>query len=256
METIFLGCFVFGALFTAVSAVLGFLGAGMHLLHGGEHAPLAPHAGHDLPHLHVDHGVHLDHGAHAGHVGHEAPATAGSGRSLAAEAPHNGAAEAQLHGPASHLPVLNVSSLLAFLTWFGAAGYLGSRFGGWPLLITLPVAIVAGIAGALVIARFLAAVMAGEREMDPRDYVLEGTLAQVTVSIPADGVGEVVFAKAGVRRSEAARSAAGHAIPRHAEVVILDYAHGVAVVQPWNEPLVGVSPASLEDRTPPDLADE
>ncbi|HUZ01968.1 MAG TPA: hypothetical protein VMU89_16595 [Thermomicrobiaceae bacterium] len=242
MEMIFLGCFVFGALFTAVSAALGFLGAGVHLLHGGAHAPQAPHAGHELPHMHVDHGPHLAHGAH------EAPA---------AEAAHQGPGEAQLHGPASHLPVLNVSSLLAFLTWFGAAGYLGSRFAGWPLLITLPVAIVVGVAGALVIARFLAAVMAGEREMDPADYVLEGTLAQVTVSIPAGGVGEVVFSKAGVRRSEAARSAVGHAIPRHVEVVILDYAHGVAVVQPWNEPLVGVSPASLEDRTPPaDVADE
>src|SRR5690606_38124435 len=101
------------------------------------------------------------------------------------------------------LPVFNVSSILAFLTWFGGAGYLLLQFAGWPLLLTLPVAIGVGAIGALIIARFLSLIMAGERVMDPADYQLEGTVARVSVSIPAGGVGEVIFSMGGVRRSEA-----------------------------------------------------
>ncbi|HET9017239.1 MAG TPA: hypothetical protein VFN57_16670 [Thermomicrobiaceae bacterium] len=237
METFFLACFVFGALFTVASAVLGFLGVGARLPHGAH----VSDGGHELPLPHLEHGLHLGHDAQAGHgpAAHEAPAAA------------------QLHAPASHLPLLNLSSLLAFLTWFGAAGYLVLHVGGAPLLLALPVAVVVGAIGGLLIARFLGAVMAGEREMNPADYVLEGTLARVTVSIPAGGVGEVVFSKAGIRRSEGARSASGHAIPRATEVVILDYARGVAVVQPWNEPLERVPPEIPEECTPPaDVADE
>ena len=63
--------------------------------------------------------------------------------------------------------------------------------------------------GWYLVARFLGLVLAGEREMDPDDYRLEGTVSQVTVSIPAGGTGEVVFSKAGARRSEAARAMGG-----------------------------------------------
>ena len=31
------------------------------------------------------------------------------------------------------LPLLNFTSLVAFLTWFGAAGYAALQFAGWPL---------------------------------------------------------------------------------------------------------------------------
>jgi hypothetical protein len=60
----------------------------------------------------------------------------------------------------------------------------------------------------------------------------------VTVRIPAGGTGEVVFSKAGARRSEAARALGGVAIPRGSEVVITDYTDGFATVQPWAEFLV------------------
>ncbi len=89
--------------------------------------------------------------------------------------------------------------------------------------------------GWYLIARFLGLVLSGEREMDPADYRLEGTVGQVTVSIPAGGTGEVVFSKAGSRRSEAARAISGGPIPRGSEVVITTYADGFATVQPWGE---------------------
>src|ERR1700737_3008548 len=196
MENIFLACFAFGALFTLATVVLGFGGHGIaHLGHG------APHLGHGA--------AHIGHGAL--HVGH------GDG------------------GRFDSLPLLNASSVVGALTWFGAAGYLLVRLGHWALPAVILGALWAAGIGWYLVARFLGLVLAGEREMDPDDYRLEGTVSQVTVSIPPGGTGEVMFAKAGARRSEAARAMGGGPIPRGSEVVITTYADGFATVQPWGE---------------------
>jgi membrane protein implicated in regulation of membrane protease activity len=187
METIFLGCFVFGALFTLVSVVLGVGG------HGA---------------------AHIGHGHGAVHIGH----------------PH-----AEAGDRFGSLPLLSVSSIVGALTWFGAAGYLLLRLGDWALPAVVLGALLAGGVGWYLIARFLGLVLSGEREMDPADYRLEGTVGQVTVPIPAGGTGEVVFSKAGSRRSEAARAINGVSIPRGSEVVITTYVDGFATVQPWGE---------------------
>src|SRR5947209_10335542 len=160
METFFLACFAFGALFTLASFALGMAGHGaVHVLHG--------HAGPGV-------GSHTDasHGAahHAG-AGHHADA----GYSAAAQ--HVG------------LPLLNFSSVLSALTWFAAAGYLLVRLGAWALPAVVLGALLAGAVGWYLVARFLGLVLAGEREMDPEDYRLEGTVGQVTVSIPRGGTG-------------------------------------------------------------------
>ncbi|HLZ27456.1 MAG TPA: hypothetical protein VKV73_09060 [Chloroflexota bacterium] len=240
MEEIFLACFAFGALFTLASVVLGFAGHGaFHLGHGA-----GAHLGHGA-------GAHLGHGA--GHIGHGAgpgshgPGTGGHG---AGTSGHGGpgvdnvgdtAHAGQLHAAAhvghggSSLPLLNGSSVVGALTWFGAAGYLLVRLGDWAMPAILIGALLAGGVGWFLVARFLGLVLAGEREMDPDDYRLEGTVSQVTVGIPSGGTGEVVFSKAGARRSEAARSAGGGAIPRGSEVVITAYVDGFATVQPWAE---------------------
>ncbi|HEY9854302.1 MAG TPA: hypothetical protein V6D05_01105 [Stenomitos sp.] len=175
METLFLACFLFGALFSGLSA-FGFLHSATH-------------------------GDHID-DASASH---------------------------------SLLRYFNVTSLVAFSAWFGAAGYLLRHFAHWPSLLTLPVAVVAGWAAAWIVRTFIDKVRASERVLHPGDFLLEGTIAKVTVSIPADGVGEVVFPMAGARRSEGARSANGEAIARECEVVITGYEQGVAVVQPLDE---------------------
>ena len=217
METLFLVCFLFGGLFTVVSAVLGF--AGGHAGHGhlSGHPLHLPHGG-DLGHGHLPHDLTVAHGDQA----------------LLTPAAHGGGHDAVVALRAS-LPLLNVSSALAFLTWFGAAGYLLLHFAGWPWLPTLPVAAAAGGSGSLLIALFLRKVMEGERVMDPRAYEKVGTVARVTVTIPAGGVGEIVFIREGTRQSQAARSRAGTAIPRETEVVVTEDAHGVAAVEPWDE---------------------
>ena len=195
LETVFLGFFIFGALFTLASVALGVVGGIAHV------------------------GVHLGHG----HVAHG----------------HHGADD-------SGLPLLNVSAMLGALTWFGGAGYLLVRLGDFAMLAVVVGALLAGAIGWYLVVRFLGVVLAGERVMDPDDYRLEGTLGQVTVRIPADGTGEVVYSKAGSRRSDAARSAGGRAIPRGTEVVITGYADGFATVQPWQEFMAAHEQAAAE----------
>ncbi|MBV9132645.1 MAG: hypothetical protein JO318_08090, partial [Chloroflexi bacterium] len=201
METLFLACFFFGLLFLLASVAMGFVGGGLG--HGG-----GVHIG--------GHAAPGGHGFHAPHVAHDA------------HVPHQGSQE-------QGVPLLNASSAIGGLTWFGAAGYLLTRLGDW----ALPAAIIGGLAaGALgwyLVARFLGLVLKGEVEMDPEDYRLEGTVAHVSVPIPAGGTGEILFEKAGARRSEAARGLSGIAVPRGTEVVIASYARGFATVQPWTE---------------------
>jgi hypothetical protein len=129
------------------------------------------------------------------------------------------------------LPGVNPSSLLAFLTWFGAAGFVLERYTELGLAAVLLGATAAGGAGWYLITRFLDLILSGESELNPDDFRMEGTLGHVSVAIPAGGTGEVVFTMGGVRRSEAAR-ALGGPIPRGTEVLITRYANGFATVQP------------------------
>lgn len=180
-------------------------------------------AGEGFGHLNIGHGHDFGHGHDVGHGDGTGP------------------------GDGSHggLPLFNFSSLLAAVTWFGAAGYLLSRTTDLPAALVLAGGAGAGVVGGLIIAFFLAKVLAGERVIRPEDYRLEGTTAKVTVTIPAGGTGEVLFSKAGVRRGEAARSVSGAAIPRDTEVVIVEYVRGVAMVQPWEEMLAEHGPRGL-----------
>jgi membrane protein implicated in regulation of membrane protease activity len=187
-------------LFTLASVVLGFVGGGIgHVgAHVGGHAPHVGHAS-----------VHPPHGAHDAHLPHE--------------------------GHGSSLPLLNASSAVGALTWFGAAGYVLTRLGDWALPAAILGGLAAGALGWYLVARFLGLILQGEVEMDPDDYRLVGTVGRVTVGIPAGGTGEVLFEKGGSRRGEAARAVGGAAIPRGSEVVITTYADGFATVQPWSE---------------------
>jgi hypothetical protein len=212
MESVFLGCFLFGLLMVAASALLGF--AHLALPGGHEATALGPHAGTDAGAAHPGHGAASDSGAaHGqGHGGAGHGADAGGGRVL---------------------PLWNVSSLLAFLMWFGAAGYVAMRFTGLSAGLALVPAVGLGVAGGLLVSAFLGFVLRGESWMRPGEYRLEGTLARVTVGIPTGGTGEIVFTKGQHQRVEGARALDGSAITRGQEVVVIEYQRGLALVQTW-----------------------
>ena len=125
---------------------------------------------------------------------------------------------------------------MAFLTWFGGAGYiLRVYYGAWlPLAVALAVLI--GVAGAAIVFAFLSRVLyASQTVLDPKDYYLPGTLARVSSPIRAGGTGEVIYSKGGTRQVAGARSLDGREIGRDNEVVIMRYERGLAYVQRWDD---------------------
>ncbi|MDP9354714.1 MAG: hypothetical protein M3R02_05420 [Chloroflexota bacterium] len=178
LDALFLGSFLFGLLFSAMSLLLG----GIHV--GHPHVPSTR--------------LHLGGGHHDGDVG-----------------------------------PLNSATILAFIAWFGGVGYLVRNGLGTYALVSVLLGVVGGVIGASALGWFLLKVMLpAERVLDPSDFRLPGTLARVTSSIRADGIGEIVYEQAGVRQVSAARSLDGLPLPRGTEVVILRCERGIAAVQP------------------------
>ncbi len=134
------------------------------------------------------------------------------------------------------LGYLNVSAILAFLSFFGGVGYVIRNGLGWFAPIALMIGLVGGIAGGAAVTWFLRKVIApADKSMDPHDYELPGTLARVTSSIRADGTGEIVYEQQGYRQVSAARGLNGAAVARGVEVVILETRAGIAYIQPWTD---------------------
>lgn len=144
------------------------------------------------------------------------------------------------HGPGGHnngISSVNMFTVLAFVTWFGGAGYLLMRttFFGEQLVVLL--ASVSGFAGAgLLWAALFKVLLPHERVMDVADTQMTGVVAHVTNGIrDGDGIGEIIFSQTGARRASAARSDDGQPIERGAEVVVIRYERGIAYVRRWDE---------------------
>jgi membrane protein implicated in regulation of membrane protease activity len=201
LETFYLICFIAGFTFSVLSFLTGFLHLPLHLpkgFHGG-----VAHGG----------GAGGHGGGHAGHGTH------GS------------------HGGAAHtlLTFVNPMTLAAFLTWFGAIGYL-TQHRHWVLLTGLGVATLAGVAGAGIVFWFVGKVlMAEDGTLDPMDYEMVGVLGNVSSTIRAGGTGEMIFVQQGVRKPCAARSENGEAVAKGEEVVVTRYERGIAYVRRWEE---------------------
>ncbi len=135
----------------------------------------------------------------------------------------------------------NVSTMLAFLTWFGGIGYLLTIQTSFT---DLAVVALGGLLGAAVV--FLAIVrllLPGQTApLRAEDFRLEGTLARVTMPMGGVRTGEVVYSKHGITRSEGARSADGSPLQRDTEVVVLRYEKAIAYVEPLDK-LLAVRPA-------------
>ncbi len=203
----YLVCFAVGFCFSFFSFV--FVGARSGRLH--------------LPHGHV--GGHLPaagaHGAGAGHV-------AGSVRT--------GAARTQTHNNAGGVSPFNFASLMAFLAWFGGAGYLLTRYSGLWVGFGLLASIISGLIGGGIVFLFLSRVLIrNDEDMDAADYEMVGVLGRVCSPIGEKGTGEIIYTQMGTRRVCGARSEGGGAIAKGTEVVVTHYAKGIAYVRLWSE---------------------
>ncbi|HUH63970.1 MAG TPA: hypothetical protein VLZ50_13280 [Terracidiphilus sp.] len=198
-ETFYMICFLAGLMLSAVS-LLGGMG------HFGGHVHI-PHA--HIPHVHVPHGV-----AHAGH------------------AVQGGAAR----GGGATVPWWNAFSIMVFLCWFGAAGYLLTRYGVFVTGVVLVLAAICGLAGGWIVFLFLAKVlMPHERELTAEETEVTGVVGRVSAAIRAGGTGEIVYEQLGARRSVPSRSESGEAIAKDEEVFVVRYEKGIAYVRRWEE---------------------
>ncbi len=204
-ESFYLTCFLVGLMLSAVSLLggMGRIGAHIHVPHVGHvgHLPPMPPAGHMVQ--------------GAGGL-RTAQGTGGAG--------------------ASTFPWWNSFSIMIFLCWFGAAGYLLTRYGSFVVAVVLVLAAVCGIAGGAIIFFFIARVlMPHERELTAEETEVVGAIGRVTATIRAGGTGEVIYEQLGALRSVPARSDDGEPIQKQEEVFVVRYEKGIAYVCRWED---------------------
>jgi hypothetical protein len=203
-ETFYLVCFLVGLLLSAFS-LLGGMG------HIGGHVP--------VPHAHIPHLPAAGHVPHLPQAAHLPPGTAGQPVQAGAT-----------------VPWWNAFSIMIFLCWFGAAGYLLTRYGGFVAGVVLVVAGVCGLAGGAIVFFFLARVLLPhERELTADETDVVGVVGHVSAPIRAAGTGEIVYEQMGALHSAPARSEDGQPIPKQEEVFVVRYERGIAYVRRWEE---------------------
>jgi hypothetical protein len=200
-ETFYFVCFLVG-LFLSAFSLLGCMG------HFGGH-------------VHVPHLPHATHLPGAGHIPHVAP---------------HGAAGLRAGQATASIPWWNSFSLMIFLCWFGAAGYLLTRYGGFVAGIVVVFAAVCGVAGGAIVFFFLARVMLPhEHELTADETDVVGVVGRISAPIRAGGIGEIVYEQLGARHSAPARSEDGVAIQKQEEVFVVRYEKGIAYVRRWED---------------------
>jgi membrane protein implicated in regulation of membrane protease activity len=168
--------------------------------------------GHFGGHVHLPHAGHVPHvpQIHAGHVGH------GVG--------------------GADVPWWNAFSILIFLCWFGAAGYLLTRYGSFVALVVLVLSAICGLAGGALVFLFLTKVLLPhERELTAAETEVVGAVGYISSAIRTGGTGEIVYEQLGARRSAPARAEGGEAIQKQEEVYVVRYEKGIAYVRRWEE---------------------
>jgi len=127
----------------------------------------------------------------------------------------------------------NASTIMAFLAWFGGAGYLLTRYSHFLVVVILAIAAIAGLFAGWVIFKFM--VKLNDAPLTSEERRVEGALGTLSMPIREKGTGEIIFPVDGVRRCAGARSSDGRAIEKGAEVVIERYEKGIAYVKRWEE---------------------
>ncbi len=153
------------------------------------------------------------------------------------------------HGhTANHMSPINGFTVVAFLCWFGGTGYLLAHGHVLTWALVLGFSALSGAAGSSLVFWFLVRVLLPrERPLEPADTPIIGVLGHVSAAVPKGGVGEMLYSQNGARRSMPIAADDGVPISRHAEVVVLRHARGIAYVRRWDEMqqvLLGDEPAA------------
>jgi hypothetical protein len=209
---VFLLCFFIGVLYVLATAAMGLGHDALHLPSvGGDHGHAHDFGGHESAHGPADATGHDP----AGHLATVAHADGGSSDAAYTPSP------------------ISLFNVMAFLTCFGASGYILRTAIDlwWPLSVLL--ALVTGLLGAGAIWLFLARVLLPGAKATGAEQLV-GKVATVAVELPAGGIGEIIYTLGGARHSDGARSVDGTVIPRGSEVVITRVQKGIAYVDTFD----------------------
>lgn len=223
LSLVFIACFLFGLLFLIGSAILGNLGHGGGSGHAVSHQFHLPAVGHSVGHaIGPAGGSHvISHGT--AHSPIHAPTTQQAGT-------HSGQGNTF-----SLLSYANPTTIVLFLLGFGFFGYVFHNTTHLVLPLILALAGVGGIVIAMLMLIMLARVFGdseGATVQDVSDRT--GLLGKVSISIPQNGLGEIIYiSPGGMRKSVPARSIDGRRLEREQEVVVVNYQGGVAEVETW-----------------------
>jgi membrane protein implicated in regulation of membrane protease activity len=137
----------------------------------------------------------------------------------------------------THAGPFNLTTIVIFLTWFGATGFLVTHYHSGTAGIALLLAIVVGLAGAaLIYVSVIRTFLQNEHPLREGDFEMVGTLGRISSPVRENGgTGELIYSQNGTRRSCGARSEEGARLERGTEVVVMRYEKGIAWVRPWHE---------------------
>ncbi|HEY3446941.1 MAG TPA: hypothetical protein VGK67_11285 [Myxococcales bacterium] len=250
MGNVYLFCLVLGATFTIGGALLGGLLGGGH--HGGDAG------GHDLG----AGGHDLDAGGHDLDASTSHEVSGGDYEADAAGDAGHGDGEVGREGSPMHLPLLSPTVISAFVASFGGAGLLFKQLLGDNPFLHVPLAGATAMAMAVAMAYLIWKITSSlDSNRMARITDAVGTLAEVTVSVPKQGMGEVAYVSANTRQTMSARSVDGNEYKQGSRVKVLRVNDGVAYVgelpagtmaavgEPLSEsPSVGVGEPVRDDR--------
>ena len=142
------------------------------------------------------------------------------------------------------IPWWNAFSIMVFLCWFGAAGYLMTRYGTLVAGLVFLLAALCGLLGGAVVFWFLAKVLLPhDRELTRDETAVPGVVGRVSAPIRAGGTGEILYEQMGARRSVPARADLGEPFAKGEEVFVVRYENGIAYVR--NSDALGALPDAL-----------
>ncbi len=127
--------------------------------------------------------------------------------------------------------IFSVRIMAAFLTAFGVGGVVG-RYYDLSHPASSGLGVLFGFAMATVVYQFAKLLHSQQASSEIKMVSLVGQTAEVSVAIPAGGVGQVTITMAGERSEHLARAAGADALPRGIEVVITGLRGDGLVVAP------------------------
>jgi len=140
---------------------------------------------------------------------------------------HDGGLGGDHGGPS----IFSVRIMASFLTAFGVGGVL-ARYYGLSHVAASGVGIVSGVAMSSLVFQFAKLLYSQQASSELRMQNLIGTAGEVSVAIPAGGLGQIAVSFGGERSEHVARAADGQAIVRGTAVIVTGLVADSVLVAP------------------------